>query len=110
MQGSEKISAKKAATLEINREGVHCNGVCICKNRQLIHFKYVRVCVFVVCVCMCVCFVVCVSKHVSVNINFRRLKFICITQKFNSFIVDNTDIIRYQDLSFIVVYGNNCCI
>jgi len=55
MQGSEKISAKKAATLEINREGVHCNGVCICKNRQLIHFKYVRVCVFVVCVCVYVC-------------------------------------------------------
>ena len=65
MHGSEKISAKKAATLGINREWVHCRGVFICTNRQLIHFKYV-------CVCVCVC----VCKHFSVNIKFRRLKLI----------------------------------
>jgi hypothetical protein len=68
MQGSEKISAKKAAALETNQVGVHCRGVCTCKNRQLVHFKYVCVCVCVLCVC--------VSKHVAVNINFRRLKLI----------------------------------
>ena len=70
MQASEKISVRKAATLEVNRERVHCRGVWICTKRQLVHFKCVCVCFCGVCVC------VCVSKHVSVNINFRRLKFI----------------------------------